>query len=109
MMKLSFPEFQSNCEGFFKALVKNHPDSKIFAITPIWRKEITQAYDRWPFENVADYIEKIARKYENITVIRGFDLVPHEPKYFGDLRLHPNDKGFDFYYNNLIAEIKKYI
>lgn len=106
---VSYPDFERNCKGFFEALVKNYPVSKIFAITPIWREEITQSNDRWPFEKVAECIENFAEKYDNVTVIDGFDLVPHQPEYFGDLRLHPNDKGFDFYYNNLIAEIKKYI
>ena len=89
--------------------MKNYPGSKIFVITPIWRKEITQPNDRWPFERVSGCIENVAGRYDDVTVICGFDLVPHEEKYFGDLRLHPNDKGFDVYYNNLIAQIKKHV
>ena len=58
------------------------------------------------FKNVEkDIIEAVA-DIENITVISGFDFVPKDEKYFGDLRLHPNDEGFDHYVENLYGKIK---
>ena len=43
---------------------------------------------------------------ENIAVIRGFDLIPKEEKYFADSYLHPNDEGFAHYAENLYDAIK---
>jgi hypothetical protein len=43
----------------------------------------------------------------NVTVISGFDFVPKDETYFSDLRLHPNDKGFECYSENLYSEICK--
>ena len=44
---------------------------------------------------------------KNVTVVRGFDFVPKEEKYFADLRLHPNDTGFEHYFKNLYKEIER--
>ena len=43
----------------------------------------------------------------NVRVLSGFDLVPKDEKYFADQRLHPNDKGFEYYSENLYREICK--
>ena len=45
----------------------------------------------------------------NITVIEGIDLVPHDTSLFSDKFLHPNDKGFDYYVNNLYKKLKELI
>jgi hypothetical protein len=58
------------------------------------------------FSNVEKHIRAVGADYPNVTVISGFDLVPHEPRYFGDWCLHPNDAGFDHYFNNLWPQIK---
>ena len=46
---------------------------------------------------------------ENISVISGFDFVPMDEKYYADLKLHPNDEGFEYYAENLYKEIKEMI
>lgn len=99
-------DFEKNCKEFFFNLHSNYPASQIFVITPIWRKDWNESMPFGKFEVVAPFIEREASRYENITVIRGFDLVPQDEKLFGDLRLHPNDKGFDFYFENLAQGIK---
>ena len=43
---------------------------------------------------------------EGVTIVKGFDLVPHEEQYYGDLWLHPNDEGFEKYFENLVHFIK---
>jgi len=35
--------------------------------------------------------------------------LPKEEKYFADLRLHPNDEGFKYYFENLYSEIEESI
>lgn len=102
-------DFMKNAKEFYTILSKNYPDSKIFAITPIWRAESTKNSALGAFSFVDEYISEIADSLPNVTVIHGIDLVPHYIDLYADLRLHPRDAGFDFYFANLYSEIKKYI
>ena len=38
--------------------------------------------------------------------IKAYINTPLEEKYFADLRLHPNDKGFEYYAKNILEQIK---
>ena len=49
---------------------------------------------------------EIAEKYSNVTIVDGFQLVPHLPVYFLD-NLHPNCLGCEVYGRNLVLEIQK--
>ena len=100
--------FHENCTGFYSELSKNYPTSKIFAITPIWRKDCDLKTDVGDFSNAEKEIISATENLENVTMISGFDLVPKDEKYYADLCLHPNDEGFMFYYNNLFKKIKPY-
>lgn len=102
-------EFENKCKEFYTALSKNYPDSKIFAITPIWRKDYLDEKPVGTFESIRECIETITGKLDNVICVNGFDLVPHVEKYFGDLYLHPNEEGFKYYFENLYKIIKKYI
>ena len=53
------------------------------------------------FSVAEEVISDVCGKYENVTVIPGLSLVPHDSRYYGDLRLHPNDSGFEYYFKNL--------
>lgn len=102
--------FETKCEGFYKALSENYPNAKIFAITPIWRKAYPDTVNAiGTLDDVAAHIEKVTADLPNVTVINGIDLVPWDAKYFAPDVLHPNDRGFKHYFENLVAEIKKYI
>ena len=98
--------FKLNCKAFFENISNNYPNSKIFAITPIWRKDMNEQRKFGDFRKVEQDIRSVTENIKNITVISGFDFVPKDEKYFADLRLHPNDSGFGFYFDNLSKEIK---
>lgn len=98
-------KFKERSRGFFENLRRNYPDTKIFAITPIWRKDTTIERKFGEFRSVADYIREAAEGLD-IQVIYGYDLVPEDEMLFGDLRLHPNDEGFKYYADNLLKKIK---
>lgn len=98
--------FKERCRNFYKNLSNNYPDSRIFALSPTWRKNYTDEKLFGNFENVGKYIEDIVKYISNITYIDGFDLIPHNPKMFGDLSLHPNDEGFGHYAKELYDKIK---
>ena len=83
-----------------------YPSAQVFLLTPIWRKD-TDTESKWErFELVEHHIRKAAARLPHAAVIRGFDLVPHDENYYADLRLHPNDAGFDCYFEHLWPEIK---
>ncbi len=100
-------DFMNRCKKFYETLSANYPQSKIFAITPIWRKESQGIRAIGPFERIEEGIREAVKDLPNVTVIRGFDLVPKSQDYFADLRLHPNDQGFRHYAENLYQAIQK--
>ena len=94
---------------FYRALSHRNPSAKIFAITPIWRGDWERQTKAGKFYDLPSLFDRMTEGLPNVTVIRGIDLVPKERKYFKDEYLHPNDEGFAYYYQNLIAEIKKHL
>jgi len=98
-------EMEQNCKAFFENLVSNYPNAEIFAITPIWRKDMNEYRAFGDFFGAGELIQKQAAKFSNITVIRGFEFVPQNENLYADLRLHPNDRGFDYYFENLLKQV----
>ncbi len=99
-------EFTHNCKAFFENLRANYPESKIFAITPIWRKDYKEERPFGEFENVEQIISSVVKDIPNAVAISGFDFIEHNEKFYADLRLHPNDEGFAQYFNSLASKIK---
>ena len=99
--------FTRNCKEFFYNLNNSYPNSKIFVITPIWRKDMDANGAFGKFINVADNIQNQVAGFDNVSVIQGFEFVPQNENMFADLRLHPNDKGFECYFENLSKCINK--
>lgn len=94
-------EFTQNCHTFFSALFQTYPAVKVVALAPIWRKECQTTTDCGSFFEVAACIQNAVEKYDNATFVSAFDCVPHNEALFADGYLHPNDKGFMYYYENL--------
>ena len=97
--------FKNKCKDFYTNISQNYPQAKIFAITPIWRKDMNEERVFGAFEDVEKTIRECVKGIENITVISGFDFVPKDEKYYADLRLHPNDEGFECYAEHLYGAI----
>lgn len=104
--KKSRDVFQVNSKAFYQTLRKNYPNTPIYVITPIWRADGQKEVEFGLFEDVEKDIREAVKGIDNLTVIRGYDLVPKDTSYFADLRLHPNDKGFEEYFESLKKEIK---
>ena len=100
-------DFKKRCYAFYHALSRNYPTAKIFALTPIWRKDNQQEKPFGDFGKVKKDIQEIVKVFDNITCVDGYEFVPHDENYFADLRLHPNDRGFDLYFSNLLRGIKQ--
>ncbi len=106
---MSGESFLSDAKAFYSALSKRYPDAKIFAITPIWRKNIEENKPFGPFASVKERISEATKALPNVTLIDGTKLVPEDAALFADLCLHPKDEGFDFYAENLIEKVKVHI
>ena len=97
--------FDENCPEFIKTVSKKYPQAEVFVLTPIWRKNYRDENEFGPFEDVEKIIRKSCEGLGNVKVIRGFDLVPKDEKYFYDQVLHPNDEGFTHYAENFCKAI----
>lgn len=95
---------RSNAEGVLSGLERNYSDRQVVVITPLWRSDWRETKKCGEFFNVEKTIAEVFENRENITIVPGFDLIPHKEELFGDLWLHPNRKGFAYYCDN----IKKY-
>ena len=101
--------FIDRINEFFEALTQNYPTAKIFIIAPIWRADWQDEHAFGEFLGIKEELLNVANKYQNTHLINGFDFVPNERDLFSDKYLHPNDEGFSYYADNLVAEIKKYL
>lgn len=103
-------QFQRNCSEFYRILAEKYPNVPVLTITPIWRSNIISFARNVKFSaftEIEDYILETVAKYPDITVIKGFDLVPHDKSFFADWGLHPNDAGFAHYSRNLLAALRE--
>lgn len=101
---------EERCEAIYRILAEKYPGIPIIAITPVWRTDIDAHADEIRFESfhqVEACILRHTAAYPNVTVIRGFDLIPHDICYYADYGLHPNDRGFAWYSKSLLAALKE--
>lgn len=101
--------FKRNCRGFYEALAKNYPEAKIFAFTPIWRKDIQNKKTAGEFHVVPDFIEELAKEIPNMIAINCLPFIPEDISCFSKDGVHPNDKGFDYYAEGAVNEVKKHL
>ncbi len=92
-------------EEYYKQLQNVYDGVPVLCIVPIWRGDSPEGIPT--LEKFCSNLKKIAAQYENVTIIDGFDLVPHCPEYFID-NLHPNCLGCEVYGRNLVMEMQKY-
>ena len=97
--------FRANAEGFFENIVNKYPDTPIIAFSPIWRKDFDREMPFGKFNEVEEVIKEVCGKFESVKFVSGIDLVEHREDLFGDLNLHPNDKGFEYYFKNIIKNL----
>lgn len=107
----SDPEIlERNCRELYGILAREYPNVPVITLTPVWRADLNAYGDAIKFESFHDIEACILRhtaQYPNVTVIRGFDLIPHDIKHYADYGLHPNDSGFSHYSKNLLSALKE--
>ena len=102
-------DVRARAKAFYERLAALYPAARILVVTPLWRANP-------PSESVfgedVRCIDRIIREacaeVPNATIIPGYNLVPHLPAFFSDLRLHPNDIGFALYAQNLLGALQRW-
>ena len=98
-------ETMNDVEEFYEALIGLYGTKiPILCISPLWRGDQPDKFPK--FVDFCEKVKKIAGQYENVTVLDGFNLVPHLPEYYRD-GLHPNCLGTETYGRNLVEAIRK--
>ena len=101
--------FFDDCKAFYTSLRENYPQAKIFALTPVWRGDLDEESVFGDFMSVDAMITEAVKDIPNVFVIHGYDFVPHEPRLFAELYLHPTDEGFAYFAKNVCAQILEHI
>ena len=98
-------ETMKDVEEYYETLTGLYgSDIPILCISPIWRGDHPEALPK--FTEFCEKVKEIAGRYQNVTVVDGFTLVPHLPEYYKD-NLHPNCLGAETYGRNLVEVIRK--
>ena len=92
-----------------KNIAMNYTTSKIFVITPIWRRDYDKIVPLGTLDEVVNAISNECVKYSNIKVITGTDCLPHTDLLFSKDGVHPNDLGFHSMAKILIRQLKSLI
>lgn len=93
---------------FYKRLSAKYPTAKIFAVSPLWRKDGRSDKFDGPCSDVHDIIAENCADLSNVTVINGSYLNANLLPFYAD-RLHPNDLGMGVYADALYLEIEKHL
>lgn len=98
--------FIKNAGAFISTVSEKFSYTTVYVITPIWRKDYMEKKPFGDFSEVEQILTQECKKHKNTVVISGMDLVPHDEKMYGDLRLHPNDEGFRSYAEELLKRLE---
>ena len=93
--------YAGDCKALLQKIANRYPGAKRYCITPIWREaEMVETHPAGTLADCRVIITEIAESL-GYKVIDGIDLVPHSKDYLPD-GLHPNNLGYEHYFNNLI-------
>ncbi len=99
-------DVRDRAAAFFRRLAELYPSARILAVTPLWRGEPASVS---AFGEDVRALDRLIRDacagLPNVTVVSGYNLVPHLADFFSDGRLHPNDLGFGVLAQNLQREL----
>ncbi|MCQ2575863.1 MAG: SGNH/GDSL hydrolase family protein [Treponema sp.] len=97
-------ETMQDIEEYYPRLFELYgKDIPTLVITPLWRGDNPEGIRT--LLRFCDNLIWILKKYPNIKIVDGLELVPHLPEYFLD-NLHPNQLGCEVYARNLVQKIK---
>ena len=101
-------DITANAKEYFDKLTRLYPQTKIIDILPIWRTdiEIKNKIKKYSFDDARNYIKEVCSHYNNVTVLNGYDYIPHFQNFYYD-HVHPNELGYSYYANSLEIDLRK--
>lgn len=97
-----------NANEFYRRVRKTFPTAEIYGILPLWRADSDRVTKVGTFEEAREIVRAAAEAQENVTVVNSDTFIPRLTEFFRDNYLHPNDLGFRFYADGLLAAITKH-
>jgi len=97
-------ESMKDIEEFYEVLTTIYKDIPVLCIIPLWRGDNVEGIPT--LISFCSRLKSIVKKYESVTIVDGFKLVPHLAEYFLD-NLHPNQLGAEVYGRNLVRAIEE--
>ena len=97
-------DYETATVGFYKRLTELYPDKQILSISPIWRGNSDLDVERFTW--CREIVKRECLKYENITYVDGFTLIPNVLDCFCDT-VHPNEYGCLMIATNIHKVMKK--
>lgn len=103
-------EMRYHTRAFFDSIKEEYRDAKnVFVLSPIWRADfLTKNPPMGSFDQCRNVVITEAEAH-GFTHIDGSALVPPDPFFFADERLHPDALGFGIYAENLIKQLIKHM
>lgn len=102
----SIEVLERNCKEYLDTVKSWYPNAKVCCISPLWRLDGNMVRPSGTLDQVRTVIISQIEAH-GFTHIDGYTLVPHDPQYFADKRLHPNAIGMSIYAEQLIKAIYK--
>lgn len=100
-------EYRTETARFFDRLANIHSGIPVYVLLPIWRRDsLSRVTPSGKFYEARAEFAAIAASHKGFTVIDTDTFVPHDPFYFDDQNLHPNDAGFAYYTQGLIQAME---
>lgn len=97
-------ESMADIEEYYERITELYKNIPILAITPLWRGDNIEGIPT--LIRFCERLKEIIKKYDSVTMVDGWKLVPHLPEYYID-NLHPNQLGTEVYAQNLVREIER--
>ena len=88
--------------AYLDKIVAAYGSERVLCILPIWRGEETLKEEIRDFYRQCIAMVREEEEKRGFRVVDGLSLVPHDPACFASDRLHPNDRGFRAYTENLL-------
>lgn len=98
--------FRTNYRTMHEHIRSHYPGVPVFALTPLFRYQMNECRVMGAFCKVAPIIQEICADFPDVTVIDCFPFIPRDHLCFGDGILHPNARGFDYYFKGLWPQMK---
>ena len=94
-----------DAEAFLSRLRALWPETPLVVITPIWRADVSDHPERWPFAEVDGLIRRAAQAHR-AEVIAGAELFPAMAELMADGLVHPGNLGHRLYATRLAARLQ---